>query len=135
VTDDGGITLRYAERFAAGQGLTYNDYEKVNGASAPVWTMLLGGTLRLGLSPSETVIGLGKCLFAATGLGLFLALSRQSILAGLVMLVGFLGIPAFYASHFTGLETPLTFFLAVGCVAASSLRTPPFGGCHHDTPS
>ena len=39
--DDSWIHLQFAERLAAGDGLTYNLGERANGSTAPLWTALL----------------------------------------------------------------------------------------------
>ena len=41
--DDSFISLRYAERFAQGQGLTWTDGERVEGYSNLLWVLLLAG--------------------------------------------------------------------------------------------
>ncbi len=46
--DDGYITYRYAQRLAAGRGLTWNDGDRVLGTSAPGYAALLAGAARLG---------------------------------------------------------------------------------------
>ncbi|MFZ2038566.1 MAG: hypothetical protein WAV11_01335 [Minisyncoccia bacterium] len=42
LSDDGAITYRFAERISEGKGFTYNDGEYVNGASNPLYTLILG---------------------------------------------------------------------------------------------
>src|SRR5512147_94742 len=41
LVDSAAIELRYAERFAAGAGLTFNHGESVLGFAHPLWTLLL----------------------------------------------------------------------------------------------
>jgi hypothetical protein len=73
IGDDGGITLRYAERVATGQGFNYSDGQAVNGASSPLWTLWLAGLLSLGLDAATAVRLSGALCFAVAG-GLFGAL-------------------------------------------------------------
>jgi hypothetical protein len=47
--DDAWITVRYAEHLAAGHGPVYNTGEWVEGASNPLWTVLLAVAIRCGL--------------------------------------------------------------------------------------
>lgn len=39
--DDAAITLRYAWRIAHGDGFTYNPGDRTDGASAPLYTLVL----------------------------------------------------------------------------------------------
>src|SRR6478735_11265017 len=50
-TDDGFISLRYTQRFLHGQGLTWNDGERVEGYSNLLWVLLtaIPGIVRLDL--------------------------------------------------------------------------------------
>jgi hypothetical protein len=49
--DDAFISLRYATRLAAGQGLTWNDGERVEGYSNLAWVLACALLARLGLDP------------------------------------------------------------------------------------
>lgn len=57
--DDAAISFRYAERLAAGDGLTYNDGQHVLGASSGLHTILLATGRALGLSVTSTAVLLG----------------------------------------------------------------------------
>lgn len=64
--DDAAITFRYAERLATGDGLTYNDGERVLGASSGIHTLLLAAGRWLGASVPSTavvagVVGMAAC--------------------------------------------------------------------------
>ncbi|MDM7985735.1 MAG: hypothetical protein QUS13_00220, partial [Smithella sp.] len=48
--DDSFISFRYVERLASGMGLTFNDGERVEGFSNPLWILLLA-VLKLVISP------------------------------------------------------------------------------------
>ncbi len=73
-TDDAYISFRYARNFARGLGLVYNPGERVEGYTNFLWTVILGGGVRLGFDP----ITLAKVLGAASALG---ALGMTYVLA------------------------------------------------------
>ncbi len=95
VTDDGGITLRYAERIAGGKGFNYNDGQAVNGVSNPLYTLVLAGLLALGLSPKVAIFAIAIPALAGTTSLLFYAFARYwSLFAALV------SIPAYWSAAF-----------------------------------
>ena len=53
--DDAAITMRYAQRAAAGRGLTYNDHERVLGASNPLYALGLAAVVRVGFDLETAV--------------------------------------------------------------------------------
>jgi hypothetical protein len=63
--DDAAITFRYAERIAAGKGFSYNDHERVLGASNALYVLVLAGIVRLGLAPETAARVLGLAVFVA----------------------------------------------------------------------
>ncbi|MFN8050280.1 MAG: hypothetical protein U0Q22_02485 [Acidimicrobiales bacterium] len=67
--DDAAIAFRYAWRIAHGHGFTYNDGDRTNGASAPLYTLVLAALSRLGLDLERAASGVGvACYAAACGL-------------------------------------------------------------------
>jgi len=62
--DDAYISFRYARNFARGLGLVYNAGERIEGYTNFLWTLLMGGAIRLGLDP----IIVAKLLGAACSL-------------------------------------------------------------------
>ena len=52
------------KRMAAGQGFTYNDHERVCGASNPLWTMMIALGPRVGLDVESTNRVLSSVFFA-----------------------------------------------------------------------
>ncbi|MEC8424172.1 MAG: hypothetical protein VX000_10365, partial [Myxococcota bacterium] len=62
ISDDALISLRYAERFAAGQGLTWTAGAPVEGYSNLLWTLLLALPAALGVDP---IVGLRALNLAA----------------------------------------------------------------------
>jgi len=59
IADDAFISLRYAQRFAEGKGLTWNDGEWVEGFSNPLWVLISSLFFRLGLDPVHGLRMLG----------------------------------------------------------------------------
>ncbi|MEM6673844.1 MAG: hypothetical protein AAF726_13450 [Planctomycetota bacterium] len=119
VGDDGGITLRYARRIAAGEGFSYNDGEAVNGASNPLYTLALAGVLRLGATPAEAVNLIAIACIALTSGVLFAAFtSLGSPLSGLFAVLATLVTDWMFFMNFDGLEPPFVFFLAACLFAA-----------------
>jgi hypothetical protein len=111
--DDAFITYRYSHHLAAGEGLTFNPGERVEGYSSLSWALVLaaGDALGLLLPALSKLLGIG--LGAAT---LLLVAGRGSpfrlLAAGLLAA----WLPAVY--HFeNGLETALAAFLVTALVA------------------
>lgn len=95
LSDDGGITLRYAERIALGKGFNYNDGESVNGASNPLYTLLLAAMLKIGLTPLDAIRAIAIPALGATTAMLFWTFARHwSFLAALVV------VPAYWSTQF-----------------------------------
>jgi hypothetical protein len=67
--EDSYISLRYAENLASGHGMVYNPGERVFGASTPLYVLLLGGLVRLGLPALLIAKGLASL---ADGVTLYL---------------------------------------------------------------
>ena len=89
--DDSYISLRYAERFLDGKGLTWNDGEKVEGYSNLLWILLtsLLGTCGVDLVLATRILGVVSA--AATGAALVfyarpMQLSVMALGAGLAAL-------------------------------------------------
>lgn len=91
--DDAYISFRYAARWAAGHGLTWNNGPAVEGFSNPLWTLLLGGLARLGIPPDLAAPWLGGLAFLALP-AVLLALGRRRRLppAALAVLAGGAGL-------------------------------------------
>ncbi|RLB62250.1 MAG: hypothetical protein DRI90_09485 [Deltaproteobacteria bacterium] len=72
--DDAYISFRYARNFARGLGLVYNAGERIEGYTNFLWTVLLGGGIKVGLDPDllAKVLGAG---FALGTLGMVYLLS------------------------------------------------------------
>ena len=59
LTDDALISLRYTERLLQGEGLTWNDGERVEGYSNLLWVLILAVPGLLGLDLVGSAVGLG----------------------------------------------------------------------------
>jgi hypothetical protein len=128
VTDDAYISFRYIRRLLEGQGLTFNDGERVEGFSHPLWIFLVAGGTRLtGLAVPDVARALGLVCSLSTIVCLFasrraLASGNQIATAAIVLLLVF---PGFHVYATSGLETPLLMFLlTMGTVASLGRRTP-----------
>ncbi|MEZ4215642.1 MAG: hypothetical protein R3E88_04125 [Myxococcota bacterium] len=129
VGDDGGITLRYAERIAEGRGFGYNDGERVNGSSNPLYTLLLAAALRAGVAPASAVVAIGVASVAVAAGALVFAFARRGSLAAAALAWLALVVSPFRTGLlFSGLESPLTLALACLAVAACGTSSAAFRG-------
>lgn len=125
-TDDAYITLRYAARWMNGQGLTFNNGERVEGFSNPLWLGLIAGTswlTHLDLVLATKLLGLTAMAGVAAA---FYSIARTLALPGLfVLALGLLaGTPGveIYASN--GMEVPLLMCLLCWGLALSLRASP-----------
>jgi hypothetical protein len=99
--DDAAVTFRYAERLATGDGLTYNDGERVLGASSGLHTLLLAAGRWLGASVPSTAVAVGVVGMAVcTALVGLLAARLGGRLPAVVAMFLFLAAPVRW--HATG---------------------------------
>lgn len=104
--DDAAITFRYAERIASGDGFTFNDGDRTNGASAPLYTLLLAVARLLGRDVEATARVFGvACHAAAAGLVTAIAGRARGLLAGAVAGVVLLATVGFRTEALTGMES------------------------------
>lgn len=123
VNDDGAITLRYASRIASAGDFRYSEYASANGASSPMWTLVLAGLLWLGLTCGKAVLAFGNLAFVATAyLGSRAALTESKRVAAFVFVLCFLALPNFYTLHFTGLESGLSLLTIAATAFAMGKR-------------
>ena len=128
VTDDAYITLRYAARLAAGQGLTFNTGEWVEGYSNPLWTIWLALSARmLPFDLVDLARGWGL-LFCCATVALVPALLRQLTSASRPMAAGalllILAQPGVQVYASLGMEVPqLAFLLSLGVYSSLRVRT------------
>ncbi len=119
LVDDAAITFRYAERIAAGKGFTYNDHERVLGASNPLYTLILASCSLAGMDIETAARVLGVALFAGSiVLAALIAAQLSSLPGGLA--AGFLLAchPFFRNLALGGMESGLAAFLGLLVVLA-----------------
>lgn len=115
--EDAYITYRYAENLAAGQGLVYNPGEIVDGYSSPLWTVLLAGLNRIGLSlPAIAPIASLLCGLAAITIAASMAARQLGGHGPLAVVPAAVWVAhggwAYFAS--SGMETMLFLLLLMG---------------------
>ena len=121
VADDAYITFRHVIQLLAGNGLTYNTLEPVEGFTHPLWALLLSllGALGAPLAGASLVMDL---LFAGAFLGLLAWRDRGAGPLAVALVVSCSGFVDFSTS---GLETPLTLWLVgLGYAAPRVLDRP-----------
>jgi hypothetical protein len=118
--DDAPITYRYAENIAAGHGYVYNLGERIQGASTPLYALLLAapGVVGVPVPAASNVIN----LLASTATVLLAALLARrltgSLLAGLLAGASLLTLGPFLRWTTSGMETPLYMALILGTFSA-----------------
>jgi len=114
--DDAFISLRYADRFLHGHGLTWNDGEAVEGYSNFLWVLLVSA---LGFFGTDLVLAT-KILGLACTLGAFATIAHYA--RALPAYITFLGLSVFSTSasvaiwSMSGMETPLVMLLLAWAV-------------------
>lgn len=107
VADDAYITFRHIAQFLAGNGLTYNTLERVEGFTHPLWAVLLGVFGWLGAPLSGTAVTMDLLCAAALLAGIVASERGRGPLA-MAFVVSCSGFIDFATS---GLETPMTMLL------------------------
>lgn len=113
IPDDAFISMRFAENFAEGRGIVYNEGERVEGYTNFLWVVLLGAGHFAGLDlvTLSQVLGI---IFSAGTLFLLFFLSRilpslpLQISALATLLLGTCGV--FTSWMMAGMETPMVAF-------------------------
>ncbi len=119
--DDAAITMRYAYRIAHGDGFTYNPGDRTDGASAPLYTLLLafinfcGG----GLQGAAKVIGL-LSYGAVCGLVSYLSGRIAGVAAGVLAPLLLMASTAFRINALSGMESCVV--AAIGVAVLVALR-------------
>jgi arabinofuranosyltransferase len=107
VADDAYITFRHVVQFLAGNGLTYNTIEHVEGFTHPLWALFLCLFGSMGAPLSGVAVSL-DLLFAAA---LLLAIARTEGPSGPLAMALLVSCSGFIDFATSGLETPLTMLL------------------------
>jgi hypothetical protein len=123
LVDDAAITLRYAARIAAGDGWTYNDGDHTNGASAPLYTLVLTTLHLIGLNLETAAKAVGVVCFAATfGLAARIAHRIAGPVAGVCAIVLIAGSTEFRTWATSGMESALAASLGLAAILATTYR-------------
>jgi len=132
LSDDAAISFRYAARLAAGQGLTYNDHERVLGVSNGLYTLALSALDRFGVTPPVAARAIGV---AAVGLTAVLVLElagrlsdRHPRRAGLAAVAVICISVPFVGLATSGLEAGLAAALGLGAFLALLTGRPGLAG-------
>jgi hypothetical protein len=117
--DDAAISFRYAERISAGEGFTYNDHERVQGASNPLYTLILALLHLVGLDLELAARALSLVLFVVCVLMAVHVAERLStrlggLLAGILLTID----PFFRYFALSGMESVLAAALGLAVVAS-----------------
>ena len=121
VADDAYITFRHIMQFLAGNGLTYNTIERVEGFTHPLWAILLCVFGWLGAPISGTAVTMDLLCAAALLIGIAMSEREHGPLA-MAILVSCSGFIDFATS---GLETPMTMGLVYLAYRTSSILGAP----------
>jgi hypothetical protein len=117
--DDFGITARYAARIAGGDGWTYNPGDRTNGASAPLYTVLLAALRFVGIDLVTAARGVGALSYAACiGLVTYLGARIVGVIGG-AFAAGFLvAWLDFSAQGLSGMESSFAAALGLAVIVA-----------------
>lgn len=117
--DDVAITMRYASRIADGEGWTYNPGDRTNGASAPLYTMLLALLDRVGLEVATAVrlVGLGS-MSVVFGMVAYLGSRIVGVAAGIFATGLLASWVEFHDQALFGMEGGFAAMLGLGVVIA-----------------
>ena len=120
--DDAAITLRYARRIVEGQGWTYNDLDRTNGASAPLYTLVVAALHAIGMDLTTAARAVNTvCYAAAVSLAAYLAERISGWIAGVVAAVVLLTWTDFLYQSMSGMESSMA--AALGLAAILALRS------------
>jgi hypothetical protein len=118
--DDAAIAFRYAERIAEGHGFTYNDHERVSGASNPLYVLLLAIGITAGVPAPTVALGIGCLAYvAAAGMVSALAMRVRGLAAGAAAAIVLAGETFFRYQALNGMEVGLASALGLGAVLAA----------------
>lgn len=111
--DDAFIVFRYVDRFQAGQGLTFNDQEYVEGYTSLSWTLLLTLVRYAGLDPQLASLIANYIFMVLTGLTMYWLLQRIGLDAYFrIVALYFLGTSLlFFKVAYLGLELGMYIWL------------------------
>ena len=121
VADDAYITFRHVTQFLAGNGLTYNTIERVEGFTHPLWAVLLCLFGWMGAPISGTAVTMDLLCALALLIGI-VASERDRGPLSMALVVSCSGFVDFATS---GLETPMTMLLVFVAYRTTSIVARP----------
>lgn len=122
ITDDAFISFRYAERMLEGKGLTFNDEERVEGFSNPLWIFLIAISSKITTLDLTTIAKVLGFIFSNLVYLFIFMISKilfekkKSIMFFTFTSVILLFTPGFHVYSTAGLEGPLLSFLLISAV-------------------
>lgn len=117
--DDAAITMRYARRIAEGDGWTYNDSDRTNGASAPLYTMILAAFELLGINVITAArLVCSVALAASFGLVAYLSSRIAGFVAGVLGTIFIVSWVEFQTQGLFGMESALAAALGLAVLVA-----------------
>ncbi len=125
IADDALISLRYAQRFLEGQGLTWTDGHRVEGYSNLLWILVLSAAGSLGVDLIDAARGLGLAFMIGTPAIMWFIVPegpslRDRVSAWTIGALWFAGTVSIAVWAIGGLEQPLlALLLAIVLVSAA----------------
>lgn len=112
--DDAAITFRYAARIGSGEGFTYNPGDRTNGASAPLYTLILAAGQALGRDLETVARSIGVVAYGATaGIVTVIVARSRGLVAGVAAGSTLLVSASFRTEALTGMESAFAAALGV----------------------
>ncbi|HET9371323.1 MAG TPA: hypothetical protein VFO19_13785, partial [Vicinamibacterales bacterium] len=119
--DDAAISFRYAERIADGRGFTYNDHERVLGASNPLYTLALAALVSLSATADHAARALAVVTYVASaGLAFAIAARMGGPAGGALAAVLFCSNLFLRIQMSSGLEAGFAIAFGLGAIAAAA---------------
>src|SRR5262245_38207600 len=121
MVDDAFISLRFAERFADGRGLTWTDGERVEGYTNLLWVLATSALCKLGVDGVTALRALGTACTAATFAVLLASRALPHAIPARLAVVLLASLATTATWSIGGLEGPLVMLL-VALGFANTLR-------------
>ena len=120
-SDDAYISFRTVDNFVHGYGLRWNTFERVQGFTNPLWTLLLSAFVFVTREMNVTSLVV-SILVSLGAVGITLRTATRSLIGAVLGTSALFFSNAFIDYSTSGLENPLTFFL-LACFIARYFQT------------